>query len=73
MAIIKCNDCGREVSDMAMTCPQCSRSIEALKISGCSCRNCEKGDSYDGCCDRDYGPTGYPCLAYSPYPTYDDD
>lgn len=72
MAIIKCAECGRAVSDMAMTCPQCARSIEALKLDGCSCRNCERSDYiYEGGCDRTYGPKGYPCLAYEPYESYD--
>lgn len=64
MAIIKCEECGREVSDMAMICPGCGRSIEALKLDGCSCYNCAKGDYEYGSCDRTYGPKGYPCLAY---------
>lgn len=73
MAMIKCEECGRQVSDMAMVCPSCARSIEALKLNGCSCGNCDKGDSDYGSCDRTYGPKGYPCLAYSPAYTYDDD
>ncbi len=28
MALIKCPDCGREVSDSAPTCPNCGRRID---------------------------------------------
>ena len=71
MAIIKCAECGKSVSDMAMSCPQCGRSIEALKLDGCSCGNCDLNENYCGSCERDYGPKGYPCLAYQPYESYD--
>ena len=74
MAIIRCDECGRQVSDMAMTCPQCGRSIEALKLDGCSCSNCSRNqrlDPEDGDCYCEYGPKGYPCLQYSRY-TYGD-
>jgi predicted amidophosphoribosyltransferase len=29
MALVKCPDCGREVSDQAPTCPQCGRPLKA--------------------------------------------
>ena len=74
MAYIECGECGRTISDMAMTCPTCGRSIVALKAGGCNCSNCKKGDYEDGTCDRNYGPTGYSCLAYDPenYDYYDE-
>jgi hypothetical protein len=71
MALIKCADCGRQVSDMALTCPQCSRSIEALKLDGCSCSNCDLSEDNYGRCEKTYGPKGYPCLSYRPYKRYD--
>ena len=34
MALIKCPECGREVSDKAATCPDCGFPIESLNPSG---------------------------------------
>ena len=69
MAIIKCSECGREVSDMSFVCPSCGRDIRALKAAGCSCGNCSYGHDSD-LCEHSYGPPGYPCLEY--YPEDDD-
>ena len=32
MALIKCNECGKEISDKAKTCPNCGCPIEEIKI-----------------------------------------
>lgn len=34
MALIKCIDCGREISDKATACPHCGCPIENRKVSG---------------------------------------
>jgi len=31
MALMKCPDCGREVSDKARACPQCGRSLYSIR------------------------------------------
>ena len=64
MALIYCKDCGRAVSDQAMSCPGCGRNVQVLKDQGYACRNCKRGHEYRGDCDRTYGLPGYPCLAY---------
>ena len=64
MALIYCRDCGRAVSDQAMTCPSCGRSVQVLKDQGYNCRNCKRGREWSGDCERNYGIPGYPCLAY---------
>ena len=67
MALIKCGECGKQVSDMSYICPNCGRDVRALKASGYGCSNCiHQGDSDSGLCE--YGPSGYPCLMHS----YDD-
>ena len=33
MAIIKCPECGREVSDKATACPQCGAPVQAHPLS----------------------------------------
>lgn len=33
MALIRCEDCGHMVSDLAFACPQCARPIAALKAA----------------------------------------
>lgn len=38
MALIKCPDCGREVSDAAPTCPGCGRPMNASSTVGTSAR-----------------------------------
>lgn len=32
MALVKCSECGREISDKAKTCPHCGNPIEAIRI-----------------------------------------
>lgn len=32
MALVKCPDCGREVSDAAPTCPECGKPLKAQTI-----------------------------------------
>ena len=64
MALIRCYDCGRQVSDMSKTCPSCGRDVEILKMKNCNCRNCKRGNEWHGDCERNYGLPGYPCLAY---------
>ena len=64
MALIYCAECGRAVSDQAMTCPSCGRSVNVLKSQGYLCRNCKRGREWSGDGDRNYGIPGYPCLGY---------
>lgn len=71
MAMIKCGECGKSVSDQAFVCPNCGRDVRALKVSGYGCGNCSyEGDSDSGYCS--YGPSGYPCLMHS-YIDWDSD
>ena len=30
MALIKCSECSKEISDLALTCPHCGESIEIV-------------------------------------------
>lgn len=70
MALIRCYECGHQVSDMARTCPSCGRSVTVLKENGCSCSNCKRGNEWHGDCERNYGAPGFPCLAYVEEETY---
>ena len=60
--IIKCGECGRSVSDQSYVCPGCGRDVRVLKSNGYGCRNCD--NRWDDDC-KEWGPSGYPCLAYS--------
>lgn len=40
MALIKCSDCGREVSSSADKCPNCGRPM----FTGIRCPNCQSTD-----------------------------
>ena len=63
---IICGCCGRRVAESAWTCPSCGHDVRSLNSNGCSCGNC---DGYLTC-DKEYGPAGYPCLAWEE--RYDD-
>ncbi|MCH5157996.1 MAG: hypothetical protein J1F33_02245 [Clostridiales bacterium] len=66
MALIKCGECGKMVSEMAYVCPNCGRDIRVLQSQGCHCRNCDhRAGDEDGPCN--YGPNGYPCLHWEEY------
>lgn len=64
---IKCGSCGRRVAETAYTCPGCGHDVRALKSRGNGCWNCE-ATHY---CDKEYGPAGYPCLAWEENATGD--
>jgi len=59
--MITCGECGREVSDQSYICPCCGRDVRVLKSNGYGCGNCDEKWS----CDKEWGPSGYPCLHYS--------
>lgn len=55
MALIKCSECGREVSDKAKTCPNCGASVKKV-----FCRHCgEMIDSDCVVCPKCGKQTGY--------------
>ena len=46
MALIKCSDCGKDVSTAAANCPQCSRPMAML--TGKAVQTQRKGGKYEG-------------------------
>lgn len=46
MALAKCPDCGRDVSNAAANCPQCGRPMAML--SGNAVQTQRKGGKYEG-------------------------
>ncbi|MBE6976404.1 MAG: hypothetical protein E7439_04320 [Ruminococcaceae bacterium] len=64
--LIRCGECGRQVSDTAFTCPGCGRDV---RYFGGSCSDCKYRygrSGYPGYEDSDcyLGPKGYPCLGF---------
>ncbi len=37
MALIKCSECGNEVSDQAFTCPKCGAPLKVMSQKKCEC------------------------------------
>ena len=37
MALIKCPECGKEISDKAKACPNCVYPLDSKRISGAYC------------------------------------
>ncbi len=64
MRMVTCSQCGRKVSSMAYTCPNCGLDVRALRDSGHSCGDCEFYNEGDGdYCEIDT-PGGCPCLQW---------
>lgn len=43
MALIKCSECGREISDSAESCPHCGKPLSSkIKCPNCKSTNVEK-------------------------------
>lgn len=45
MSLVKCDDCGKEVSDTASVCPGCGRELRVLIEEGADCYNCGYQDN----------------------------
>ena len=58
--MIKCGRCGTWVDNAAYTCHYCGRDVRVMRDNDCHCYNC--GIEWN--CDKDAGPSGYPCLAW---------
>lgn len=60
MALIKCSECGHDVSDKATSCPNCGCPIEVLKDGDkkCTCKKCgkeiERGKYYCEVCEQQF-------------------
>ena len=39
MALVKCSECGKEISDKALTCPHCGNPIQAIRNAQISEQN----------------------------------
>lgn len=37
MSLVKCQDCGAQVSSTAKKCPQCGKDLSAVSPRGCGC------------------------------------
>lgn len=48
MALINCNECGREISDKAVTCPHCGAPTSNANLNTKFCKHC--GESIDKEC-----------------------
>lgn len=47
MAMIKCSECGKEISDKAFTCPNCGNPIKAIKDAQIDQQNREYSKNYN--------------------------
>lgn len=47
MALIKCSECGKQISDKAKTCPNCGNPIEAIRMAEIDKQNREYYRNYN--------------------------